>query len=65
MDQTPGFHESQRPQSTVGLIICLCLLLASSSVRLYAQRGIHQLWALDNILIVIATVRSGITRHHI
>ena len=58
MDQTAVFQDSQRPQSTVGLVISLLLLVISASVRLYAQRGIRQLWALDNILIVIAAVRS-------
>ena len=65
MDQNAFSHDSQRPQSTVGLIICLCLLVTSVSGRLYAQRGIHQLWVLDNILIIIATVRSGIMIHEI
>ena len=57
MDGNIASYDSQRPQSIAGLIISLFLIVTSLSVRLYAQRGIHQLWASDNILIEIAAVR--------
>ena len=65
MDENAVFYESQRRQSTVGLIISLFLVVTSLSVRLYAQRAIHQLWASDNILIEIAAVRSDMNEHQI
>ena len=58
MDERVVSYDSQRPQSTVGLIISLFLVVTSLGMRLYAQGGIHQLWALDNILIEIAAVGS-------
>ena len=62
MEKSAVSYDSQRPQSTVGLIVSLFLVVTSLSMRLYAQRGIHQLWASDNILIEIAAVGSDMKK---